>query len=269
MSNVPIPRARRRRTAKAPAQARDVTEAASSPRLARRKRETRIRLLDAAFVLVAEKGMESVTINDITNAADVGFGSFYNYFDSKEGLFAALIEWLFEEFATALDHLASELSDPAEVIAASVRHTLLRAYREPIWGQLLIREALSTWALNRGLGKRLLRDTERGISERRFIVADELMCVVSVIGTVLAGIAAERRLSAFSSGTRRRKMMLRSREKNSRKVRQRSCCRRSALHAWKRRRSPGVLCPQHTERRLHERRARGWARVADSGLCEW
>ena len=211
MSNMPIPRARRRQTAKAPAQSSDATQAAS-PRLARRKRETRIRLLDAAFVLLAEKGMESVTINDITNAADVGFGSFYNYFDSKEGIFAALVEWLFEEFATALDHLASGLSDPAEVIAVSVRHTLLRACREPIWGQLLIREALSTRALSRGLGQRLLRDTERGISERRFLVADALMCVISVIGTVLAGIAAELRFSASPRTTSRRKTMLRSSE---------------------------------------------------------
>ncbi|SAK58046.1 TetR/AcrR family transcriptional regulator [Caballeronia ptereochthonis] len=211
MPNMPIHRARRRQTTKEPAQSPDVTQAAS-PRLARRKRETRIRLLDATFILLAEKGMEGVTINDITNAADVGFGSFYNHFDSKEGIFAALVEWLFEEFATALDHLASGLSDPAEVIAVSVRHTLLHAYREPIWGQLLMREALSARALSMGLGQRLLRDAERGISERRFLVSDALMCVISVTGTVLAGIAAQLRFSASSRRTRRLKTMGRSRE---------------------------------------------------------
>lgn len=211
MSDLPIARRRRRPVAEAPAQGPAVIPA-GSPRLARRKRETRIRLLDAAFVLVAKKGMESVTINDITNAADVGFGSFYNYFKSKEGIFTALVEWLFEEFATALDHLASGLTDPAEVIAMSVRHTLLRAYREPVWGQLLIREGLSTRALSMGLGQRLLRDTLRGISERRFIVADELICVISVIGTILAGIAAELYPSASSTRTVRTRKVLRSRQ---------------------------------------------------------
>ncbi|OUL70868.1 TetR/AcrR family transcriptional regulator, partial [Paraburkholderia hospita] len=97
-----------------------------------------------------------------------GFGSFYNHFESKEGIFVALIEWLSEEFANALDRLAGDLSDPAEVIAVCVRHTLMRAYREPVWGQLLIREGISSRALSRGLGQRLLRDSERGISERRF-----------------------------------------------------------------------------------------------------
>lgn len=42
------------------------------PRGARRKRETQARLLDVAFVLMAQKGMEGVAINEMTDAADVG-----------------------------------------------------------------------------------------------------------------------------------------------------------------------------------------------------
>lgn len=182
------------------------------PRGARRKRETRTRLLEAASRLIARKGIDSVTINEITEAADVGFGSFYNHFDSKEGIFTALVEWLFEEFAHTLDRLAGGLSDPAEVIAVSVRHTLLRACREPVWGQLLIREGLSPRALNRGLGQRLLRDCARGISDRRFEVGDQLMSLVSVIGIVLAGVAAELHFAASSKRTVRARKMLRSRE---------------------------------------------------------
>ncbi|WP_184246146.1 TetR/AcrR family transcriptional regulator [Paraburkholderia atlantica] len=181
-----------------------------SPRLARRKHETRVRLLDAAFRLLTEKGMESVTIGEITHAADVGFGSFYNYFESKEGILAALVDWLFEDFANRLDGLTTGLADPAEVIAVSVRHTLLRACREPVWGQLLIREGLSTRALSTGLGQRLLRDAAIGISKKRFMIADELMCVVSAIGTVLAGVAAELDMSASSKRTIRARKVLRS-----------------------------------------------------------
>jgi AcrR family transcriptional regulator len=169
-------------------------------------------MLDAAFGLVTQKGMDGVTINEITEAADVGFGSFYNHFESKEGIFVALLEWLSEEFANALDRLAGDLSDPAEVIAVCVRHTLMRAYREPVWGQLLIREGFSSRALSRGLGQRLLRDSERGISERRFVVADQLMCLISVIGTILAGIAAELHLAASAKRTVRARKALRSSE---------------------------------------------------------
>ncbi|MGF6290584.1 TetR/AcrR family transcriptional regulator [Paraburkholderia youngii] len=213
MPNVPSSRTNRRQPMKgsSPSNSGRESIAARSPRVARRQFETRLRLLDAAFELVAQKGMDGVTITEITNAANVGFGSFYNYFDSKEGIFAALVEWLFEEFAGTLDRLAAGLPDPAEAVAVSVRHTLLRASREPVWGQLLIREGLSTRVLSRGLGQRLLRDTKRGISERRFMVADELMCVFSVIGTVVAGVAAELHFSGFSKQAVRARKTLRSR----------------------------------------------------------
>src|SRR6202795_2786125 len=189
MPDTPNSRATRQRTQKLPAPVQ-ATEG-RQPRGARRKRETRTRLLDAAFRLMAEKGMGSVTINDITEAADVGFGSFYNHFESKEGIFAALVEWVFEESADTLDRLASGLSDPAEVVAVSVRHTLMRARREPVWGQLLIREGFTVRALSWGLGQRLLRDSQRGISAKRFVVPDHFMCIVSVTGIIFAAIAME------------------------------------------------------------------------------
>ncbi|EUC21006.1 regulatory protein TetR, partial [Burkholderia sp. BT03] len=86
-----MPKTANPRTAKRPARAAPVAPAAvpeeREPRGARRKRETRGRLLDAALRLMAEKGMEGVAINEITEAADVGFGSFYNHFESKEAIY--------------------------------------------------------------------------------------------------------------------------------------------------------------------------------------
>ena len=40
-----------------------------------------------------------MAISEITEAADVGFGSFYYHFESKDGVFAALTEWVFDDFA--------------------------------------------------------------------------------------------------------------------------------------------------------------------------
>lgn len=173
------------------------------PRGARRKRETRARLLEAALRLMAEKGAEGVAINEITEAADVGFGSFYNHFESKEAIYAALVDLVFEDFADTLDRCAAELSDPAEVISVSVRHTLMRARREPVWGQFLIREGLSSRALSQGLGQRLLRDMQKGAAAGRFEVKDPLVSVLSLGGAVLATIAADLQFSAPSSPTGR------------------------------------------------------------------
>jgi AcrR family transcriptional regulator len=166
------------------------------PRGARRKRETRSRLLEAALELMAERGMEGVAINEITEAADVGFGSFYNHFESKEAIYDAVVEWTLEEFGDRLDRLVSEISDPAEVITVSVRHALMRAQRDPTWGKFLMREGFSARALERGLGRRLLRDFQRGIAAKRFTAADSPMTFVSLRGTVLGAIALELQLAS-------------------------------------------------------------------------
>ncbi len=156
---------------------------------ARRKLLTRQRLLDAAFSLMADKGAAGVTIREITDTADVGFGSFYNHFESKEALHAAVIEQQFAAHADELDELLENVDDSAEVVAVSVRHTLHRAQRDPVWGKFLAREGLSDASITHGLGQRLLRDIRRGVESRRFTVVDPLTSFLFCGGGVLAAVA--------------------------------------------------------------------------------
>lgn len=165
--------------------------AAVPARGARRKLQTRERLLDAALALMSSKGMEGVAINEITDRADVGFGSFYNHFESKEAIYIVLIDKFFEEFADALEESIASLEDPAEIIATSIRHTVRRAANDPVWGRFLLREGLSADALTRGLGRRLLRDIQNGVASGRFGAADTTMCFLAVGGMVLTAITAQ------------------------------------------------------------------------------
>jgi AcrR family transcriptional regulator len=63
--------------------------AEATDRRSRRSAETRERLFNAAVRLFAEKGFAETTVEDITNAADVGKGTFFNYFPSKEHILIA------------------------------------------------------------------------------------------------------------------------------------------------------------------------------------
>ncbi len=58
----------------------------SGSRRSRSKDNTRRKLIDAALLVISEKGVDGTAIADITEKADVGFGSFYNYFSSKKEL---------------------------------------------------------------------------------------------------------------------------------------------------------------------------------------
>ncbi len=52
----------------------------------RRSEETRENIFRAALQLFAERGFNAATIEAITEAADVGKGTFFNYFENKESL---------------------------------------------------------------------------------------------------------------------------------------------------------------------------------------
>jgi AcrR family transcriptional regulator len=180
-----------RKSAVAKGPASPTAKSRTEPRGARRRRKTRARLLRASLELMASRDLEGVAINEITEAADVGFGTFYNYFESKEAIYEALIVEVVEGFGSALDQIAEHAEDPAEVLAASVRCTLDQARKEPLWGSFLVRSGFSGRALERGLGPRMLRDVKQGIRAGRFQADDLPATVVAVRGAVLSAIDAQ------------------------------------------------------------------------------
>jgi AcrR family transcriptional regulator len=161
-----------------------------TPRGARRKRDTRARLLGAALHLMAHRGVAGVTINEITDKADVGFGSFYNHFESKDAIHATLIEEVIGHYAVALDKLGDQLSDPAEKVSASARYTMLRGHADPTWGRFVFQTSFSRESMSTGLGKYLLQDMGSGVSAGRFTVSDLPSVYIAVGSTILGGLAA-------------------------------------------------------------------------------
>ena len=164
---------------------------AASDRGARRRLETRAKLVRAARELMARKGVGATSIQEITDTADVGFGSFYNHFPSKEAIADAVMEQAIESFGDAADRLAETIDDPAEVLAASVRRAVMRAASDEAWAWFLIRTALARGdSLRHGLGRRLARDIGAGVKAGRFKIEDSVATMLAAGGAILAVIAA-------------------------------------------------------------------------------
>ena len=87
-----------------------------------RKQRTRNALIKAAQWFIAE-GKVNAPVLEITQAAGVGTGSFYNHFDSKEELFEAAVADVLDAHGAVLDRLTASLEDPAETFATSFRLT--------------------------------------------------------------------------------------------------------------------------------------------------
>jgi AcrR family transcriptional regulator len=155
-------------------------------RLARRKMRTRAALIGAGRSFIAA-GKLNVPVLEITQAADVGMGSFYNHFDSKEELFQAAVNEVLDELGAVLDKLTDEGEDPAETFARSFR-LVGRLFRQrPETCKVLLNTGLTLISADRGLAPRALRDITVGARAGRFTV-DDPMLALSVAGGALMGL---------------------------------------------------------------------------------
>jgi AcrR family transcriptional regulator len=165
-----------------------VTDLSDAPvnRLERRKQRTRAALIRAAQAFIAE-GKVNVPVLEITQAADVGMGSFYNHFESKEQLFEAAVAEVLESHGALLDHLTSSIDDPAETFACSFRLTGRLFRRRPQESRILLANGMALLSSDLGLAPRALRDIEAAVSAGRFTVDDPELAL-SVAGGALLGL---------------------------------------------------------------------------------
>jgi AcrR family transcriptional regulator len=165
-----------------------MTEPAPTPgnRLERRKMRTRTALIRAAQGFIAA-GKLNAPVLEITQAADVGMGSFYNHFDSKEQLFEAAVNEILDELGALLDKLTVEGEDPAATFTRSFRLVGRMFAQRPQMCQVLLNTGMTLIFADRGLAPRALRDIEVAAQAGRFTVADPEIAL-SVAAGALMGI---------------------------------------------------------------------------------
>ena len=110
-------------------------------RRARRGEETREKLFRAALDLFARKGFTETTVEDITEAADVGKGTFFNYFPSKDHILLAFAEMQLGKLESAV----GEARAGSEPMLQFLRSLGVRMTQEPIRNPGIIRTLLQAY----------------------------------------------------------------------------------------------------------------------------
>jgi AcrR family transcriptional regulator len=167
-----------------------MTDAALAPtprptRLDRRKARTRQALVDAAVQLMAGGRGDRASIQEITEAADIGFGSFYNHFDSKDQLLATASAEVMERWGQMIDRACAGIADPAEVFAVSFRISGRLGWTHPDLARFLVGSGLDLLDAPAGLARRALRDIKAGQAAGRFTVPDAGIALSAVAGGLL------------------------------------------------------------------------------------
>src|SRR2546427_10705183 len=110
----------------------------STSRRQRRSAEIRERLFRAALALFAKKAFAETTVEDITEAADVGKGTFFNYFPSKDHILLAFSDMQLAKLEQSIHGLAASQQPLREFM----RGLVLRMTEEPLRNPGMIRALL-------------------------------------------------------------------------------------------------------------------------------
>jgi AcrR family transcriptional regulator len=159
---------------------------APSTRVERRQERARARLIEAASRLIAEKGVEGLRLRDITDAADVGFGSFYSHFESKDELVEAVVIALMSSLATRLITHVQDLPDPAEAGSAAHRWFVRNAYEDPQTAWLIVHLDRADVLFQNAIMPYARPLLERGVELGRFKQMDVEVALTYVVGATIA-----------------------------------------------------------------------------------
>lgn len=82
------------------------------------KEEKKTQILEASIKVLAEKGWNKTKISDIAEAADIGKGTVYEYFRSKDEVFAASFQYFMLQVENSVAERLSSIDDPLERLLA-------------------------------------------------------------------------------------------------------------------------------------------------------
>lgn len=96
------------------------------------------KLLEKGEQLFIQHGIKKVTIADLTNAAGIAAGSFYSFFESKEGLFVEIVilkqDIIYADIKKVLDN--QRHLPPKDLAYSAIKRLFQDFYKEPIFNMV-------------------------------------------------------------------------------------------------------------------------------------
>lgn len=171
----------------------DIDDPATEPllgRVARRRQKNLEALIQAGQEVMGEKGIDAATMLEIADRADIGAGTVYSYFKSKDDLAIAVLERLMYDLALRIETVTDTFTDPAQVYAFGIWNVLVAATSDQRWKQLLNRSEVIAEAMVRQMGPFAMRDMQNATRAGRFRVTDAdltfRMAAHAIVGVALA-----------------------------------------------------------------------------------
>lgn len=165
-----------------------------------KRSRTQARLMDAAVSLFAQRGVDATSVLEITAAAKVANGTFYNYFKDKEEITEAVYRAVTQTLITNIVASLDQLRDGPEQIALGTIWFAEAVSREPHWGWMMVKALEERTDFRDFSQNTIAKYIENGLKQERFAVQCT-PALLALFTSVLSG-AIRARLENPTAATR-------------------------------------------------------------------
>ena len=149
----------------------------------------RRRLIEAALLVFAEKGVDACVVDDVIQAAGVSRGSFYNYFTSNQELLVAVGRALDDELLDLIEVQVKDAAcDPAERVVRGVALFLEATRQYPLFAAFTQKVGLDGPGLNARVPGYIAESLTAGRAYGQFADIPPAEATDLVTGAVLANL---------------------------------------------------------------------------------
>lgn len=151
----------------------------------RKRDRTRKQLLMAAQEILLEHGFPGLSINTLTEKAEMALGTFYNYFRTKEEVADAVVSLILSVYHRLLEEATEGVEDLDEIVAISVRQTMHFIKPQSELGKLLFASNIPFTNFVVSSRLRFVEDARKGVETGVFKYANEQVAVTMIVGGMM------------------------------------------------------------------------------------
>jgi|TARA_Y100000294_G_scaffold145326_1_gene140529 AcrR family transcriptional regulator len=138
----------------------------------RKRLETRAKIISAAIELLCSRPLDELTIAEITEAADVGHGTFYLHFKSKHDVMVPIFQEKAKHWDAKIHEGSEALDDPAAAVSRSTRFIARMILADTLCRRFLRDSGFPLGEVRDALGSFIARDIRLGVEAGRFQTQD-------------------------------------------------------------------------------------------------
>ena len=123
-----------------------------------KKDRTKAAIIDSAINVIAKKGYEKSSIQEVTKKAGVANGTFYNHYKDRKSIFEEIANLIAFELVKSIEEDEINTKDPAEKLINATSRFIKHSVETPEWGSIFIEASDFTVHYEKDISKYLIKD---------------------------------------------------------------------------------------------------------------